>query len=117
MSDLLSSSSAETSTSSSGSSTSSSADAAVAVTAQPDAAANGNGAAATAAATATAAAAEAAEMVAVKVLPPRHCTAAEFVRELKMLAHCRHQYLVALKVRQLSIASACMQFHMTTKSV
>jgi hypothetical protein len=57
---------------------------------------NGNGATA---ANGNDAAAAAAEMVAVKVLPPRQCKAAEFVRELEMMAHCRHQYLVALKVR------------------
>lgn len=38
-------------------------------------------------------------VVAVKVLPPRQCTAAEFIRELEMLTRCQHEYMVALKVR------------------
>lgn len=105
MGDLLPSSSADTSSNSSAgssagaSSSSASSSAATATSgtaAQHEAAANSNGAAAAAAA----------EMVAVKVLPPRQCNAAEFVRELQMTAHCRHQHLVALKVRQLHTANS-----------
>jgi len=36
--------------------------------------------------------------VAVKVLSAKHCTAADFVRELEMLACCQHEHLVAVQV-------------------
>jgi hypothetical protein len=40
----------------------------------------------------------AADVVAVKVLSTKHCTAADFVRELEVLACCSHEHLVALQV-------------------
>lgn len=64
---------------------------------------DGSSSSSSTAAAMTAAGDNKADTVAVKVLPPRQCTAAEFVRELDVLAHCRHKHLVALKVGQLCV--------------